>query len=84
MSHIDRIKRAATNWKSLFKSNMDPYVRFEIATKLKYPKMDLSLTTSTTFDYLCDNFIGFGHRRLMFWVEVGFRVGIGLSLTRSF
>ena len=40
MIHIDRIKRAATNWISLFKSNMDPYVRFEIATKLKYPKMD--------------------------------------------
>ena len=40
MNHIDRIKRTATIWKSLFKSNMDPYVRFKIATKLKYPKMD--------------------------------------------
>ena len=40
MDYIDRIKLAATNWKSLFKSNMDPYVRFEIATNLKYPKMD--------------------------------------------
>ena len=36
MSHIDRIKRKATSWKSLFKSNMDPYVQFQIATN---PKM---------------------------------------------
>lgn len=42
MSHIDRIKRTSTSWKSLSKSNMDQYVLFKIATKLIYPKMDHS------------------------------------------
>ena len=61
MSHIDRIKRKATSWKSLFKSNMDPYVQFQIATNLKYPKMD----------QFKGSFFGDLDINLVFWLVLG-------------